>query len=210
MVMADIPERTDALDPEEQQILARIADLENEISQLRVSLEETRKMKQILFLTGPAFRDEAVRFLVTRLGVQARVSDESKDGFWLGVDTPGEEWGFGEVRESSDGNVTREMVARVMIDRHDGAKADDFPALLIVNTFCGTEGVEERDLPVPADVTKRAHEDHIMVVRVLDLVRLRQKEQSGFAGIKDFQEAIRLGGGWFEVNAQLASKINIE
>lgn len=203
-------EATEALDPDEQEILSRITELEGEIEQLKTTLEDTRKMKQILFLGEGALRDEVVRFLVSRLGIQADVSDQNKDCFWLGPDTPNSEWGFGVVRDSATGNVTREMVARVMIDRHDAGKPDYFPALLVVNTFHEVEDLEGRDQRVPEDVCRRAYEDHIMIVRVLDLVRLRSKEQSGFAGIKDFQDAVHAGGGWFEVNSSLASKINFE
>lgn len=207
MVMTEFPEDASALDPSEQQIYLRITELEGEIDRLKTQLEDSRKAKQILFLTGGALRDEVVKFFTAGLDMTASASEQTKEGFWLIAEALGESWGFGEVRDSV-GNVSREMLARTMINRHDSGKPDDFPAILVVNTFNETAELEERDLAPPADMIKRANEDHILLVRTLDLLRLRQKEQAGFAGMKEFQDALRGGGGWFEVNTSLASKLH--
>lgn len=205
--MTELPDNAGALDPGEQQIYSRITELEGEIERLKTQLEDSRKAKQILFLTEGALRDEVVKFFSTALDMSAKISEQTKESFWLMAEALGEEWGFGEVRDSV-GNVSREMVARTMINRHDSGKPDEYPAILVVNTFDETANLEERDQAPTPDIVKRAAEDHILLVRTLDLVRLRQKEQAGFAGISDFQEALRRGGGWFEVNASLASKLH--
>lgn len=195
-------------DPAEAEIEARIAELEAEATRLRASLEDLRKSKLILFLSEAALRDELTRFFTLSLGMPTGASELSKEGFWMISEALGEEWCFGEVRDSPGGNVTREMVSRAMINRHDAGKPDDFPAVLVVNAFHGRDDISARDEAVPEDVVRRAGEDHIVVVRTLDLVRLRQKEASGFPGLKDFEDAIRTGGGWFEVNASLASRLH--
>lgn len=188
-------------------IRQRIVDLEAEIQRLKVSLEENRKARIVLSLTGGALRDEVVRLLSDGLRVPARGSQQSKEEFWLAAEALGEDWAFGEVRESPTGNVTREQLARTMLNRGEAGKGDDFPALLVVNTFCEKAGAEERDQPVPSDVIRRAVEDRILVMRTLDLLRLIQKDQSGFAGVGEFQQAIRDSGGWFEVNSALAGML---
>ena len=206
--MTELPENTAALDPGEQQIYSRIAELEGEIERLKTQLEDSRKAKQILFLTNGALRDEVVKFFSTALDMSAKISEQAKESFWLVAEALGEDWGFGEVRDSV-GNVSREMLARTMINRADAGRPDDFPAILVINTFDETANMEARDQGPTQDIIKRAAEDHILLVRTLDLVRLRQKEQAGFAGMKEFQEALRGGGGWFEVNASLASKLHV-
>jgi hypothetical protein len=195
-------------DPAEAEIEARIAELEAEATNLRASLEDLRKSKLILFLSGAALRDELTRFFTLSLGMPTGASELSKEGLWMISEALGEEWCFGEVRDSPGGNVSREMVSRVMINRHDAGKPDDFPAVLVVNTFHGRDEITDRDEAIPEDVVRRAGEDHIVIVRTLDLVRLRQKEASGFPGLKDFEDAIRGGGGWFEVNSSLASRLH--
>lgn len=191
-------------------IRQRITDLEAEIDRLKQSLEENRKARQVLVLTGGALRDEVVRILASGLRVPTRASDQSKEGFWLAAEALNEDWAYGEVREVPAGNVTREQLARVMLNRAETGRGDDFPALLVVNTFCDKERAEERDQPVPSDVVRRAVEDRILVIRTLDLVRLLQKDQSGFAGVVEFQDAIRNSGGWFEVNSALAGMLRTE
>ena len=207
MAMIELPGYANAQDPSEQQVHARIAEMESEIGRLKAQLEDSRKAKQILFLTGGALRDEVVKFFTNGLAMSAKISEQTKESFWLVAEALGEEWGFGEARDSV-GNVSREMLARAMISRHDCGKPDDFPGLLVVNTFSDTTDLDERDQPPPVDIIKRASEDHILLVRTLDLLRLHQKEQAGFAGMNEFEEAFRGGGGWFEVNASLASKLH--
>jgi hypothetical protein len=191
-------------------IRQRITELEGEIERLKHSLEENKKARQVLVLTGGALRDEVVRILSDGLRIPARWSEQSKEGFWLAAESLGEDWAFGEVRESPTGNVTREQLARVMLNRGEAGRGDDFPALLVVNTFCERSGADERDTPVPGDVIRRAVEDRIIVLRTLDLVRLLQKDQSGFAGVGEFQQALRSSGGWFEVNSALAGMLRTE
>jgi hypothetical protein len=195
------------VDPAETQILERITELEAEIGRLKDGIEEGRKAKQILFLSGGALRDELTRFFTLGLEMPTGASETSKEGFWIIAEAVGEEWCYGEARDSANGNVTREMLARVMLNRGDAGKGDDFPALLVVNTYYEKQDLAQRDQPIPPDVCKRAAEDHILVVRALDLVRIRQKEQSGFAGKSDFLEALRMGGGWFEMNPTLVSAV---
>jgi len=208
MVMAESTDPIDAFATEgEAAVRDRIKELETEIDRLKASLEDAQKAKQILFLTGDPLTKEVVHFFTDMLSSPAQQADGPGD-FWLVADAVGEAWCFGEVQESETGNVTREHLARIMIDRGDAGKSDDFPALLVVNTYCTKETTGERDLPVPEDVRRRAAEDNILVVRTLDLVRLRQKDLSGFPGIKEFLEAVRAGGGWYEVNDALASKVN--
>lgn len=210
MAMADeatAPSQSDAFDPTEAQTLQRIAELEAEITRLRDGIEEGRKAKQILFLSEGALRDELTRFFTHGLGMPTGASETNKEGFWIIAESVGEEWAYGEARDSANGNVTRDMLARCMINRADAGKGDDFPALLVVNTYYEKQNIADRDQPVPSEICKRAAEDHILVVRALDLVRLRTKEQSGFAGKADFQEALRMGGGWFEMNPTLVSAV---
>ncbi len=210
------PEYLDALaDNSEAAIRQRITELEAEIERLRTSLEESRKTKQILGLTGVDLRNELLRFLSEGLNLPTRPREDvpgrrrnDANGFWLVAAAVGEEWCFGEVVDSPNGNVTRAHLAKVMVDRAEAGKSDDFPAMLVVNTFTAKTTLEDRDQPVASDVVKRAAEDHILVVRALDLVRLRQKEQSGFAGISDFHAKLRESGGWYEVNSSLASKLS--
>jgi len=97
----------------------------------------------------------------------------------------------------------------LLLTRGDGRERRGARVAAVVAVAALALLLEERDQAVPAEVAKRAAEDHILVVRTLDLVRLRQKESTGFAGIPEFMEKVQNGGGWYEVNASLASRLHV-
>lgn len=194
-------------DAGDEAVRQRILELESELTRLKSQLEQTKQARQLLFVSGDELKTETVRFFTESLGSPAQVAADIGD-FWLVAESVGEAWCFGEIFESELGNVTREHLAHVMVDRSKAGKPDDFPALMVINTFFGQRSLAERDQSVPEDVVRRAAEDNILVVRTLDLLRLRQKEMSGFAGIKEFLESVRAGGGWYEVNDALSSKVH--
>jgi hypothetical protein len=211
MVAETTPSYLDALeDTSEATIRTRMTELEDELKRLKESLEESRKSKQIMALSGPQLREGVLRFLSAGLSMPAQQGEGEHGAFWLVAEAVGEKWCFGEIRDSADGNVTREHLAHVMIDREASSMPETFPALLVVNTFFRKDSMDDRDQKVPGEVARRAAEDHILIVRTLDLIRLYQKEQAGFAGLQEFQAAVRTGGGWYEVNNSLASKVHTE
>ena len=207
MTMADTEILDELGNGAEATVRDRIKELETEIARLKTQLAEAREAKKILLVTGDELRTEVMRFFTEALSSPAQRAEGAGD-FWLVAEAVGENWAFGEIRESADGNVTRANLAEVIIDRSNAGQGDDFPAILVVNTYASKTTMDERDQPIPEDVRRRAAEDNVLVVRTLDLVRLHQKETSGFPGIKEFLEAIRSGGGWFEVNDALSSKVH--
>lgn len=207
MTMAPDDTTIEGFDEADEALVQRIQEMEADVVRLKAQLEDSKQARKILFVSGEDLRTETVRFFTESLGSPAQRATDIGD-FWLVAEAVGEAWCFGEIFESELGNVTREHLAHVMVDRAKAGKPDDFPALLVINTYFGQRSVAERDQAVPEDVRRRAAEDNILVVRTMDLLRLRQKELSGFAGIKEFLEAIRAGGGWFEVNDALSSKVH--
>jgi hypothetical protein len=110
------PTYLDALEVgDERSIRRRIDDLQAELQTLATALEDARRGKRILYLTGSDLEREVVRFLQDELGLNARVSNEGA-GFWLAAAT-GEDWGIGAVHSSEAGNVAKEHLADLMIRR---------------------------------------------------------------------------------------------
>jgi hypothetical protein len=48
-----------------------------------------------------------------------------------------------------------------------------------------------------------------MITRTLDLVLLKKLSLSDASAIDNFTEAIRLGGGWFEMGQDLSTKVHV-
>jgi hypothetical protein len=201
------PAYLDALEVgDERSIRRRIDDLQTELQTLATALEDARRGKRILYLTGSDLEREVVRFLQDELGLNPRVSNEGA-GFWL-ADAKGEDWGIGSVHSSEAGNVSKEHLADLMIRRLRAGKDEGAPALLIVNTYQSGRTIEERDQAVPPEISRRAAEDHILVMRTLDLLRLQQRAANGFPGGEQVTDALRGRGGWFDVDVSLNARVH--
>jgi hypothetical protein len=198
----DYPAYLDSLDVgEERSARKRIEELRSELETLTRALDESRRSKRMLFVNGPELSAEVVRFLTDELHLETHSGKDDIGDFHL-ADESGD-WCIGDVRGSDSGNVTKEHLARLMIRRTQAGRGDDSPALLVVNTFAAGQTLPERDVAVPPDVARRAAEDHIVVTRTIDLVRLEQRAGNGFPAAESLVEALRTGGGWFEVDGAL-------
>jgi hypothetical protein len=190
---------------EEHSIRARIDELETQLASLKRALDDTRSAKRILFVSGEDLRQEVVRFLNEDLHVPARAKDQ-ENLFGMNDDTG--DWGMGMSKVAADGNVTKGHLAEMMLHRSQAGFADDAPALLVVNTFQQGQTIAERDEPVASDVLRRAAEDHVVVVRTIDLLRLGLRAANGFPAAEQLTNAMRVGGGWLEVDATLNASVH--
>jgi hypothetical protein len=190
---------------EERPIRARIAELESELASLKQALEDTRSAKRILFVTDEDLRQEVIRFMNEDLRIAAR-GGEAPNLFVLGDGTG--DWAMGMSRVVADGNVTKGHLAEMMLYRIQAGFADDAPALLVVNTFQQGQTIAERDQAIAPDVLRRAQEDHVVVVRTIDLLRLGLRAANGFPAAEQLTSAMRAGGGWLEVDASLNALVH--
>jgi hypothetical protein len=191
-------------EPELREELVALAARRVEIEE---ELERLRATKRILYLTDKALEPAVVRFLTEELGIPARHAGGSDEDFWL-TDTDAGDWCIGEVGSFASGSVDRQKVGRLDDHRKQAGKSDDFPALLVANTVHRRQTVAERDEPIAPNVRERAADDHVLIVRTLDLFRLKQLDLRGESATEQFFEAIRHGGGWFEVDADLAIHVH--
>ncbi len=66
----------------------------------------------------------------------------------------------------------------------------------------------ERDVEIPPNVVARAADDHVLIVRTLDLIRLKQLALRGERRADELVDAVRSGGGWFEIDASLVPHLH--
>ena len=202
----EYPSYLDALEiGEERALRAKIERLQSELHSLLQALENARRGKRILYLGGRDLEAEVVRFMAEDLHFSLRRVDGPGGGFWVG---DGTEAAFGFVETSEAGSVTKEHLAELMVHRSRAGRDESTPALLVVNTHRGARTLEERDAPVPPDVARRAAEDHIVVMRTIDLYRLQQRAANGFPAVEQVTEALGGPGGWFEVDASLNAHVH--
>jgi hypothetical protein len=198
----EYPAYLDELDlGDERELRDKIQDAKRAAQLAEATLGERHRSKQILYFTDDELEREVVRFLTDELGIPARwTGGPEEEDFWLLEDK--ESWCIGEVKGPGTSNLGRQDVGKLDTHRKEAKRPQDFPALLVGNTFHRTQNVASRDQPIAPNVIKRAAEDHVLVVRTLDLVRLLMLGASPEAKAA-FLSAIRRGGGWFEVTSDL-------
>ena len=58
--------------------------------------------------------------------------------------------------KGKDHGIKRGDLYALDTHREERNKADDFPALLLINTFNRAQDLEEKDAPIPSDEIRRA------------------------------------------------------
>lgn len=192
---------------DEQRLLAERQQHLAAVGLLNDELRNAREVKQILYFTDMDLQLEVVRFLTQILGLNARDVPGTHEDFRLS-DGAGSDWCIGEVKGPGNANVSRTDVAKLVGHRGDADLPDTFPGLLVVNTYHRRQNLSERDQPVHHEVAGWAAEAHVMVVRTLDLVRLKMLMATTADAVEDFEAAVRSGGGWYEVSNDLAPTIH--
>ena len=184
----------------EQGADAAIHRLQNEITALQGTLQASRDLKKILYVREAELEQEVARFLQQELGLKARQESGNREDFWL-LTADDNEWAIGEVKGPGSSNVSVAHVSALVVHRSEAGRGEDFPALLVANTFNRATDLGTRDQPLAPNVCRRAAEDHIVVVRTLDLFRLKRILDRGDEEPRsNLLAAVREGGGWFEVD----------
>ena len=201
----ECPAYLEALDlADESSIRAELGKLDSRKLALEAELERYRRLKRILYASGADLERAVVSFLNDELGLSARHEGSGRnEDFWL-LDTGGVPWAIGEVKSGERRNIDRTDIAKLLIHRSEAGQPEDFPGLLVANTFYRLQSMSERDHPPAPNVISRATADHVVILRTLDLVRMKQRQLHGIdSGVSELQTGLRDGGGWFEVDANL-------
>lgn len=197
----EYPEYLDHLDLEVESKLAQeLAQLEVRARELSDALDRARTRKHILYARESQLEAAVVAFFNDELHIAARGIPGNAEDFRL-IDTDDNAWCLGEVKGPSRRNLSRVDVFRLAAHRGDADLPEEFPALLVGNTFNGASTLSERARPIEPNVVSIAHSTHIMVVRTLDLAYLWRAAQTDKAVVPQFVDEVRARGGWFEVAA---------
>jgi hypothetical protein len=181
---------------------AELASMRERTRQLEADLDAVRRLKRILYVGKLDLEVAVVDFLTSELRIPARHVPGIAEDFWLTEDD--HDWAIGEVKSYETGNVDKGAVGQLWTHRREAGHADDFPALLIANTYYKRSSVKERDEAIHPDVARRASEDNVLIARTLDLFRMRQSPQAR----DTFLETLRQRGGWFRVDSNLVGKMS--
>jgi len=170
--------------------------LEAEIKDLDASLAPFKNRRAVLWQRDYALQDSVPRFL-NELGVETRQDERFEEDFW--IVQGGEDVVIAEVK-SMNGNVTRQDIAKLDGHRKARDKPDDFPALLVANTFAMLQDVREKNKRIGPNECKRATIDHILVMRTVDLINLHELIAQERLELSRFIETLLTESGWLKVD----------
>ena len=182
----------------EKKLRQDLSDVEQQKRQLSERLTQYDERKLILRLKGDALADELCKWFEEHLGIRTERVEEYKEDFWILGDAE-ERVAICEAK-GLEANVKRQHITQAELHRDERELPDDFPTLLMVNSFAGAETVEEKDRQrVSPQECASATRKHVLIIRTLDLVRLLDQTERGLITSNKVRELLLTESGWLKV-----------
>ena len=181
--------------PVEANIMSEMQRFQQEIDRRKKSVERYMKLKEILWLRDNELVDSVMNFLEA-FGIKSKRDEVYEEDFWI---TEGnKETVIVEVK-GLDKNVTRPHLSK--LDEHRGAreKPDDFPALLIANTFNKADSLTKKDMGISPNEIKKAVRTNILILRTLDLCNAYTLKEKAKLDGKTLLNILKTENGWLHV-----------
>jgi hypothetical protein len=190
--------------PGEEEVLTQIAEREAELAHLREREGYLQRFRQLLHgQTGASLEELVIETLnVVLEGTDYRTEDREDVGvedFW--IVGPEGDFALAEVKGKNT-HIRREDVNQVDSHREAlGEGAADLPGLLVVNIFRLHDDLDQRQLPVPEQILRRAVVSNVLLLRTMDLYNLLSQKMRVADTATVLVESLGAGGGWLEVGA---------
>lgn len=176
-----------------------------EIARLETELDAFLSRKGALCYRS----DPLVRIVISILTsvFDLRVESEEKsieDG--RALDDEGRTIAVVEIK-GVNGNFTRKDVNQVDSHRERLELSQDIPGLLIMNTGMNAESLADKDEPPHPDISKKAVQDHVLLIRTLDLLGYVDLIETNKADKAQFRTTILNESGWLRVEDNVATVV---
>jgi len=182
---------------QEKPLLAKRQRAEAQIKDLDSQLTRFKNLRVVLWQRDHALQESVPHFF-KELGIETRQDEAFEEDFWVTQD--GRDIVIGEVK-SMNGNISRQDIGK--LDEHRKARdmPDNFPALLVANTFATMKGLKDKDRRIEPNACKRAADDHIVVMRTIDLFNLFDCITQGQLAVSEFIEILLTESGWLRIDS---------
>ena len=139
--------------------------LEKEIEAVEHSLDGYLRLKEILWFRNNELVNSVMRFF-NEMGLKTKKDEIFEEDFW--IIEQNKETVIVEVK-GLDKNLKRLHITQ--LDEHKMAreKPDEFPALLVVNSFNKATSLKEKDIDISTNEIKKAVRTNALILRTLDL-----------------------------------------
>ena len=171
---------------------------QQEVTTLDATLTKYVAKKDILFLRDEPLADRVPEWIQEYLSFGAHRHEEYVEDFWL-LDEQGNEAVICEAKGLTE-NVKRQHIRQLVLHRDQRDLPDDFPALLVANTFADAETEQDKGKQrVNPLECANAVKENVLIVRTLDLVRLLDQLERELVTPQDLWKLITTEMGWLKV-----------
>lgn len=181
--------------PQENALVSEVEEFQKEISKREKSLDRYWKLKEVLWFRNNELV-EAIMDFFKQVGIKTRRDEIEEEDFWIREGN--KETVVVEVK-GLDRNLKRQHISQ--LDEHRAAreKPDDFPALLVVNSFSKAKSLKEKDEDIPPNVVKKAVKTSVLIIRTLDLCNAYYLIERKKLKPETLLKSIRNETGWLKV-----------
>jgi len=183
--------------PNEAIIVSEVEKLQREINIKINSLEKYLELKEILWFRDDELVKSVMNFF-KEIGIETKQDEIYEEDFW--IVEQGKETVIVEVK-GLDQNLTRPHISK--LDEHRGArnKPDDFPALLVVNSFNRAESLKEKDRDISPNEIKKSVQTNVLILRTLDLCNVYSLMERKKLNPSTLLNVIKKENGWLNITA---------
>jgi hypothetical protein len=179
----------------EKVIVGEISELRNKLKEKCLELGYFNERKKILWSKGNELRDQCMSVLQD-MGLLTLLDEIGEEDFW--ILNQKEKSVIVEVK-GKDHGIKRGDLYALDTHREERKKGDDFPALLLINTFNRAQELEEKDAPIPSDEIRRAIGLNLLIMRTYDLLTLLDLHQKGEVDSALITRTLEKEHGWLKV-----------
>ncbi len=182
---------------DEEQLLETRTQLESELDELNERLGLFQLHKRLLAFSGEALREATISFLRSALKLNIDEEDNYREDLSL-LNEGGELVALIEVK-GVNGNFSRSAINQVDSHRERQELEENFPGILIANTFIKTSNsIEDKDQAPDGEQVKHAKKQHVLLLRTIDLLRAFDAVQLEKLSRQDFLDLLISKVGWLE------------
>jgi len=153
------------------------------LEEIHMELNELARYKAILYLKHDELI-EPVMGILNSVDIKTFREEKFEEDFWI-CDGEGVKKIICEVKGTKN-NIARKHINNLDNHREMNELGDDFPALLISNTFAEAESISEKNREISPDIIKHAINNNILIMRSLDLINAYSLITKGYLASSDF------------------------
>lgn len=165
------------------------------VKDLNEKLSKFDESKKILYLHDYELEKQVPIFLDS-IGILTRREERFIEDFWILENN--REVAICECKALKK-NLTRGLLAKLEHHRGEYGFSDDFPAVMIVNTFLSATSLKQKQRQIENKEIIKAVNDHLLIIRTIDLVFAYDQISRGLLNTQKLLVLLKKEVGWLEI-----------